>query len=296
MNGYLTFLKSLSEAQQRAEIGHLMFTERRGGSSLEEDLLKMPAVVARSEMLGVGPSWWVLGLTHYAQEVDVIATPVFDEGQCRAPFRLRYRHFEQNLVVSGMIYIDDDQSALIGTVEASSSPLEKSCARQRLVEAGINPDTLETVAYDLEMDSKMPYLDYLQALLPQQRREEIVDLAAVVWGTNPGRADNPLFLRHPKIAPELRRLGIKELDIGDRCHEVGPVEFAGGRCTAPILYPFYGHSKNDQDGLGYYVEVHILAGIGNRSGGGGVIWMEDLWFRCDSIDDPPSDAIPLLVP
>ena len=49
--------------------------------------------------------------------------------------------------------------------------------------------------------------------------------------------------------------------------------------------------------LGYYVQVHVLAGIGNRPGGGGDIWIDDLWFRIESIDDPPSEAtIPLLVP
>jgi hypothetical protein len=56
MNGYLTFLKILSEYQQRAEIRRLAFTERWVGSSLEEDLLKDPAVFAYSESLGVNPS------------------------------------------------------------------------------------------------------------------------------------------------------------------------------------------------------------------------------------------------
>ena len=51
MNGYLTFLKRLSEYQQRAEIGALAFTERSGDSSLEEELLKVPVVVAFSETL-----------------------------------------------------------------------------------------------------------------------------------------------------------------------------------------------------------------------------------------------------
>lgn len=94
MDGYLTFLKSLSEYQQRAEIGHLAFTERWDGSwegsSLEEDLLQDPAVAAFSETLGIDSSFWTLNLKHYAEEPDVIGSPVFDGDQCRAPFTFRY--------------------------------------------------------------------------------------------------------------------------------------------------------------------------------------------------------------
>jgi hypothetical protein len=300
MNGYLTFLKNLSEYQQRAEIGHLAFTERWSGSSLEEDLLQYPAVAAFSETLGGDPSLWTLELKHYAEEAELIGTPVFRADQCRAPFSLRYslalRSLDHNedLVVRGMIYIGDDQSAVIRTLGASSTR-EKSCARERLIAAGIDPDTLETVAYDAEVARKMPYLDYLRSLLPQQRREAIFDLAGLAWGK-----DNPLFMSHPKLASELRRLGIRELGIADPRYEVGPIEFAGGGATAPVLYPLYGGGKDsqyDKGGLGYYVPVHILAGIGNKSGVGGDIWVQDLWFRVESIDDPPSDTtIPLLVP
>jgi hypothetical protein len=71
-----------------------------------------------------------------------------------------------------MIYIGDDQSAVIRMLGASSTR-EKSCARERLVASGIDPDTLEAVGHDAEMARKMPYLDYLRRLLPQQRREAI---------------------------------------------------------------------------------------------------------------------------
>jgi hypothetical protein len=151
------------------------------------------------------------------------------------------------------------------------------------------------------MARKMPYLDYLGSLLPQQRREAIFHLADRAWGANPGALDgNPLFMGHPKLAPELARLEIPELGISDLCHQVGPVEFAGGQCSAVIVYPLYGdgkYSNYDQGGYGYYVDVHILASIGNKPGGGGDIWIQDLWFRVVSIDDdPPEDSIPLLVP
>jgi hypothetical protein len=55
-------------------------------------------------------------------------------------------------------------------------------------------------------------------------------------------------------------------------------------------------SKYDEDGFGYYIEVHILAGIGNKPSGGGDISIEEIWFRIDSIDDPEENAIPMLVP
>jgi hypothetical protein len=65
------------------------------------------------------------------------------------------------------------------------------------------------------------------------------------------------------------------------------------------LYPLYGegeYSKYDEGGDGYYVEVHILAGIGNKPGGGGAISIENMWFRIYSLDDPEDRGIPLLVP
>jgi hypothetical protein len=55
-------------------------------------------------------------------------------------------------------------------------------------------------------------------------------------------------------------------------------------------------SKYNEDGFGYYVEVHILARIGNKPSGGGDISIEKMWFRIYSIDDPEDNAIPLLVP
>jgi hypothetical protein len=270
------FLKSLSEYQQRAEIGRLAFNERWSGSSLEEDILKDQAVVTFSETLGINPRFWEFQLRHYAEEPDVIGAPVFRADRCLAPFSFHYEHLNHNLAISGIIYIDDDQSAMIGTLICSSTQ-EQSRVRRRLVLAGIDPETLETVGHNVEMSRKTLYLDYIKALMPQQRRDAIFDLAQLAWGT-----DNPRFLDHPKLAPELQRLGISELGTADRCHQVGPVEFKGGRCTAPLTYPLYGKgdvSKYDEDGFGYYIEVHILAGIGNKPSGGGNISIEDMWFR-----------------
>ena len=308
MNGYSGFLKSLSQYQQRAELGRLAFTESWGSSSLEEDLLQVPAVIAYSKSLGIDPALWEFDLRHYAEEPDLIGAPVFCEDQCRAPFTFRYEHISgKNLVITGIIYVDDNQSALIGTLACSSTE-EQSCRARRLAAAGIHPDTLETVSHTMAKFRhrllESLYLDYLKALLPQQRCEAIFHLADVAWGTEvPSRRSDssitPLFLNHPTLAPELVRLEIRDLRGTYKAHEVGPVEFNGGRCTAPLTYYLYGDgelSKYDEGGSGYFAEVHILAGIGNKPGGGGDISIEAMWFRIYSLDDPEDNGIPLLVP
>jgi hypothetical protein len=241
-----------------------------------------------------------IGAASYAQEPDSIGTPVFSADQCRAPFSFRYSlalrsldRLHEDLVVSGMIFVNDDQHTVIRTLGASATR-ETSYALERLIAAGMDPDTLQAVAHDTEMASKMPYLDYLKCLLPQQRREAIYDLSSVAWGTK-----DPLFMSHPKLQPELQRLGIKDLHISDLCHQVGPVELDGNWCTAPIIYPLYGGHDSPRDkGFGYYVQVHVLASIGNLPGGGGDITIEDLWSRIELIDwNASSDtASPLLVP
>jgi hypothetical protein len=287
------FLKSLSEYQQRAEIGCLAFSERWAGSSLEEDILQDQAVSSFSETLGVNPRFWKFDLKHYAEEPDLFGAPVFRGDQCTAPFSFRFEHLDHNLVITGIIYIDDDGSAMIGTLTCLSNQ-EESRARRRLVLAGINPDTLETVSHNVEMSRNILYLDYIKALMPQQRRDAIFDLAQLAWGT-----DNPKFLDHPRLAHELQKLGISELGEACQGHWVGPVEFNGGRCTAPLTYPLYGEgelSKYEENGLGFFVEVHILVGIGNKPSGGGDISIENMWFRTDLMDNPEDNAIPLLVP
>jgi hypothetical protein len=70
MTGYIKFLKSLSEYQQRAEIGRLAFSERWSGFSLEEDILKDQAVVTFSETLGINARFWEFHHAIYAKEVE----------------------------------------------------------------------------------------------------------------------------------------------------------------------------------------------------------------------------------
>jgi hypothetical protein len=295
MNAYLTFLKGLSEYQQRAQIAHLVFTERWGGSSMEEDILKVQLVSRFIESLGVGACSWEFDLKHYAEEPDLIGAPVFRGDQCTAPFSFRYQHLDSNfsLVITGIVYIDDDGSAMVRTLGCLSDQ-EKPRSLRRLELAGINPDTLETVSHEVEVSRRIPYLDYLRALVPQQRRDAIFELARLAWG------DTLQLLDHPRLARELAGRGISDLGIGDKCLEVGPVEFKAERCTAPLTYTLYGEGealKYDEGSLGYFVEIHILAGIANKAGaGGGDISIQDIWWRIESIDDPQDDGIPLIVP
>ena len=205
MNGYLTFLRSLTPYQQRAEIGRLAFIGGVFNCAVEEDILKDQTVVAFSEMLGVDPRFWEFDLKHYAEEPDLFRAPMFRDDQCAAPFSFRYVHSNHNLVVTGIIYIDDDESSMIGRLTCSTGE-EKSRSRDRLVLAGIDPDTPKVLSHDVEIWRKIPYLDYLKRLMPQQRCEAIFDLAELAWGIY-----NPKFLDHSELAFELQKLGIWDL-------------------------------------------------------------------------------------
>ena len=100
---------------------------------MEEDILKVERVSTFSASLGVVPCSWEFDLKHYAEEPDLIGSPVFRGDQCTAPFSFRYQHLDSNLslVIKGIVYIDDDGSAMIGTLRCLSDQ-EKSGSRRRL--------------------------------------------------------------------------------------------------------------------------------------------------------------------
>jgi hypothetical protein len=258
---------------------------------LEEEILKDQAVSTFSEKLGVKPGSWKLDLKHYAEEPELFGPPVFQGEQCVTPFWFLYKHLKRkrNLLVTGTVSTDDNGKAKIAICECDKTRSYQSHSRARLIFAGIDPDTLDTVSHNTQMSRILPYLDYLKALMPQQQRDAIFDLSRRAWGT-----DNPKFLAHPKLAPELERLGISELCEADLCHQVGPVNFNEGRCTAPLTYYLYGDGERESD-FGYYVEVHILAGIGNKAAGGGEISVGGTWMRTQFIDDPEENPDPILI-
>jgi hypothetical protein len=314
MNGYVTFLKSLTENQQWAEIARLAFSERNKGSSLEEDILKHETVATFSESLGVKPTSWKLDLKHYLEEPEFFGCPVFnDNGECETQFAFLYHYLDQGLLVpyhyltrgllvTGAICVDDDGKGLIRIIGCQAIPTYHSRSPDRLRSLGLDPDTLETSSHK-EMSGSMPYLDYLRILTPAQQNDAVFDLTELAWGPDypydwKTAHDKLKFLSHPKLAPELERLGISEPGEADKSHEVGPVEFYEGRCTAPLAYHLYGDgeaSKHDEGGDGYYLEIHLLAGITNKPSGGADISIEDACMRTQLIDDPADDSIPVIL-
>jgi len=119
---------------------------------------------------------------------------VFGADQCIAPFSFRYQHLDSDLslVIKGIVYIDDDGSAMIGTLRGLSNQ-EKSESRRRMELAGINPDTLETISHNVEISQRVPYLDYLKALMPQQRRDAIFELSRLESLKSKTRCDESNF-------------------------------------------------------------------------------------------------------
>jgi hypothetical protein len=312
MHGYLGFIANLTEYQQRDEMGRLIFWMNAiGAPAFEDEILKHKKVVAFSEKLGVNPASWEFDLTHYAEYPELFEAVEFHAEQCVAPFLFHYQHVDSNLglVVTGTVEVNDSGVALVDIRDCGTIPSFQARSRERMIAAGIDPDTFDAVSHDREMSRKIPYLDYLQALLPQQRREAIFDLSEFVWGES-----DPNFLLHPKLASELARLKISELGIGELCHAVGPVEFDQGRCTAPLTYYLYGmgddagfhsvelyddntgfRSIEVPDSTGYFVEVHVLARVDNKPDGGGEISVEEVWMRTQFIDDPEEDPDPVLL-
>ena len=322
MHGYLAFLKRLTEYQQRDEMGRLIFWMNAiGAPAFEDEILKHKKVVAFSEKLGVNPASWEFDLTHYAEYPELFEAAEFHAEQCVAPFSFHYQHVDSNLglVVTGTVEVNDYGVALVDIRNCGTIPSFRARSRERMIAAGIDPDTFDAVSHDREMSHQISYLDYLQALLPQQRRKVIFDLSEFVWGEN-----NPNFLLHPKLAPELERLGISELYIGELPHDVGPVEFNEGRLTATLTYYLYGNGNDNgrgvsnsswaaayidllreltgrddnlevPDNMGYFVEVHVLARVDNKPDGGGEISVEEVWMRTQFIDDPEEDPDPVLL-
>ena len=91
--------------------------------------MKDQAVVTLSETLGIDPVFGNSSLDTMQRSQDVIGAPVFGADQCLAPFSLHYEHLNQNLAISGIIYIDDDQSAMIGTLDMFIHSRKIACAK-----------------------------------------------------------------------------------------------------------------------------------------------------------------------
>jgi hypothetical protein len=301
MHGYLTFLKQLTEDQQRSEIGILAFRER-WPEYLSEDplvddvMLQHPSVVAYSQKLGVAPFNWESEIDHDLQWAEPFGSPVFHPGKCLVPFSFRYECLAQRLVVKGITYVDDLGNTVMSIqgCDIETTPSFQLHTRERLIALGIDAETWEPLPYepyDEEMAHKPLYLEYLRALLPGQQQDAIYHLIRPDW-----LRENPKYLLHPTLAAEIKAHGMRDLIFMDGARiNLGVPDFSAGRCTVPLGFCLE-EDRAHYDDQGYLVEVHLLVRIENRPGGGGEIAaIEDAWMRTQLHIGTEEDHSPVVI-
>lgn len=273
---YLTFLRSLTDSQQRHSIRRLIIS--RSVKSLAEDMLKHPTVVEFNQSLG-WRAYWKSETSEFGIDAIEVGSLRFSDGLCTAPISFRYidlnhcsgcivSNLEYQLTVHALVYIDEDGEPMVGTVTCVTNQDEVKAEEEALS--------------DLKKDG---YLSYLRALTPAKRCNAVFDLADLTWGI-----DNPKFLSHPQLTIALMQSGI---DLIYSEHEVGPVELYGDHGTAPITYTFYGYlPKGNEEASEAIccVEVDIFACVSDRSASGSddvgaQLTVKDLWFSMIPIED-----------
>jgi hypothetical protein len=277
MSGYLNFLQSLTDSQQRHEIQRLVGSQSQG--LVAEAMLKHPTIVEFNKSFGFQACWKIRTM-EVGTEAGEIGSPRFSKDFCIAPIFFQYENLnhhygwtisnlEYQLVVNAFVYIDDDGEPILGTLICSSNQAEVEAEKRAL--------------NDLQKDG---YVSYLRALTPLKRSDAICDLAKNTWET-----ENRKFLSHPQLSAALRRFSIADLIYSET--ECGPVELQEDRCTAPItykLYAFFPKEEDESSEAKYYVEVHILACISDRAPSGtadvaGGLSVEDMSFSIIPIED-----------
>jgi hypothetical protein len=284
--GYLKFLQSLTESQQRFEIERMVFSKSKG--SVAEELLRHPTIVAFTKSLGFN-AYWEIETEDHGMGAGEIGSPTFSDGFCFVPILFRYKnlnHFrgwtvsnlEYKLFVNGWVYVDDDGEPVIDEVSCWSNQAEVDAEQKALADS-----------------QKNGYVNYLRMLTPLNRRNAIFDLAHLTWGI-----DDPKFLTHPQLCAASTALGIAHL--GYLHHTVGPVELEGDRCKVPITYEFGGslHGKDellaaksiDDEVLDtkYYIKIQMLACVSDTpptstSDIGCELSIENMWFSIVPIED-----------
>jgi hypothetical protein len=284
--GYLKFLQSLTESQQRFEIERIVFSKSQG--TVAKEILKHPTVAAFTKSLGFN-AYWKFETQDHGMGAGEIGSPRFSDGVCFVPILFRYKnlnHFrgwtvsnlEYKLFVNGWVNIDDDGEPIIDHVSCWSNQAEVHAEKEALTDS-----------------QKNGYVNYLRMLTPLNRCNAIFDLAHLTW-----EIDSPKFLTHPQVSAAATALGIA--DFGYFHHTVGPVEFEGDHCKVPITYEFggYFHGKDelsaaksiDDEVLDtkYYVQVQILACVSDTaptstSDIGCELSIENLWFSIVPIED-----------
>jgi hypothetical protein len=284
--GYLKFLQSLTESQQKFEIERMVFSKSQG--LVAEEILKHPRVLAFNKSLGFNANW-KFETQDRGMGAGEIGSPRFSEGFCMVPILFRYENtihyrgwttsnLEYQLTVNGLVYIDDDGEPMIDNVSCWSNQAEVDAEKEALADS-----------------QKNGYVNYLLALTPRNRRSAIFDLAQLKWGI-----ENPTFLTHARLSAAAIALGIA--DFGYFHHTVGPVELEGNRCKVPITYEFGGSLYGKDELLAaksiddevldtkYYIQVQILACISDTaptstSDIGCELSIENMWFSILPIED-----------
>jgi hypothetical protein len=283
--GYLKFLQSLTEFQQRFEIERMVFSKSQG--SVAKEILKHPTVVAFTKSLGFN-AYWKIETQDHGMGASEIGSPWFSDGFCFVPISFRYKnlnHFrgwtvsnlEYKLFVNGWVYIDADGEPMIANVSCWSNQAEVGAEKEAMA--------------DLQ---KNGYVNYLRMLTPLNRRNAIFDLAERVWGS-----DDPKFLTHAQLGATATALGIARL--GYLGHTVGPVALEGDRCRVPITYEFGDSPRKDEllaaksidDEIldtKYYIKIQMLVCVSDTAAIGASdigceLSIENMWFSIVPIED-----------
>jgi hypothetical protein len=284
MNGYLTFLKSLTQYQQRAEIARLVFDPSPYASHPEDELLKSEAESEFGLIAGEDPSKWRVDLKRGAEYREVVEAPVFAADKCTARFLFRYHSGDRGIEIPGLIFIDDQRRIQIAHHPCRACSSE-SLSEDRCRKLGIKPDNDATVrpwqSRTVSFSPCQPpasYLDWLQALLPVPRHDAISDLLQRAWGM-----ENDPPLNDPGLASlvsELIKRGVTVTDLYCDSSYVGSVECKRERCTAHLVYACYAHQKGDDAaGDGSEVELHVLADITEQPD----LSIKSIWYRIEAI-------------
>jgi hypothetical protein len=278
MNGYLTFLKSLTQYQQRAEIARLVFDPSPYADHPEDEFLKSQAESEVGLIAGEDPADWMVDLHHGAEYREVVEAPVFADGKCTARFVFRYLSGDgRGIEIPGLILIDAQRRIQIAHHPCRPCSSD-SLSRDRLIKLGIDPDTCETVSFR-PWQPPTSYLDWLRALLPEPRHDAISDLMQRAWGL-----ENDPPLNDPGLASlvsELIKRGVTLSDLYCDSSYVGSVECKRERCTAHLVYNCYAHQRGDDAaGAGSEIELHILADIIEQPN----LSIKSIWYRIDRIE------------
>jgi hypothetical protein len=175
MTGYLTFLRSLTDLQQRHAIGQLI--RSRSIKPLTEEMLKHSTVGVFDQSLNWRPCWKSIK-DKFDPDVVEIGPADLTGDLCIAPITIRYinvnhvinateSNLDYELAVNALVYIDDEGEPMIGTVTCIG-----------------NQDAVNAEKEALDEVKKTGYLNYLRALTPDKQRDAIWDLSVVMWGTD----------------------------------------------------------------------------------------------------------------